>query len=134
FPIRSKVLRNNSIYKYCEFEGDERLDSIHIGAYKKNTIIGGVSLIKNKSTKMKLENCYQLRGMCVLDYYQNIGIGQKLLENSEKICKKLNVNYIWMNAREKAVDFYIKFNYLDLGESYIIEGVGKHSFLYKKLK
>ena len=83
---------------------------------------------------MKLENCYQLRGMCVLDYYQNIGIGQKLLENSEKICKKLNVNYIWMNAREKAVDFYIKFNYLDLGESYIIEGVGKHSFLYKKLK
>jgi len=72
--------------------------------------------------------------MCVLDDYQQKGIGQKLLEKSEKICENLNVNYIWMNAREKAVDFYVKNNYLDLEETYFIKGIGTHSFLYKKLK
>ena len=133
-PVRSKVLRSNSSYEHCKFEGDERLDSIHIGAYKNNTIVGGVSIIKNISTKIDLVNCYQLRGMCVLDVYQKKGIGRKLLENAEKICKNLNVNYIWMNAREKSVDFYIKFNYICLEETYIIQGIGIHSFLYKKLK
>jgi len=134
YSLRSKVLRDNSSYEFCKFEGDESLDSVHIGAYIKNTIVGGVSLIKKKSTKNNLENCYQLRGMCVLDNYQQKGIGQKLLEKSEKICENLNVNYVWMNAREKAVDFYVKNNYLDLKETYFIKGIGIHSFLYKKLK
>jgi len=38
FSIRSKILRNNSSYEFCKFEGDESLDSIHIGAYIKKLI------------------------------------------------------------------------------------------------
>ena len=84
YPIRSKVLRANSNYEYCKFEGDERLDSIHIGVYKNQKIVAGVSLIKNKSTKIDLLNCYQLRGMCVLYDYRKKSIGQKLLEYSDE--------------------------------------------------
>ena len=133
YPIRSKVLRANSNYEYCKFEGDERLESIHIGVYKNQKIVAGVSLIKNKSTKIDLLNCYQLRGMCVLYDYQKKSIGQKLLEYSEETCRNLNVNYIWMNAREKATGFYTKFNYKSLGDAFIIQGIGLHSFFYKKL-
>ena len=134
FSVRSKVLRNNASYEYCKFEGDDRTDSIHIGAYQNNVILGGVSLIKNKSTRIELKNCYQLRGMCVLKNSQKKRIGQKLLQSAEKTCRNLNVDYIWMNAREKAVNFYLKLNYTDLGQTYIIEGIGKHSCLYKNLK
>ena len=41
---------------------------------------------------------------------------------------------IWMNSRKKAVDFYLKSNYIDSGISYEIEGIGIHNFLYKRLK
>ena len=45
--IRSIVLRNGLDPKMCTFEGDTRINSIHIGAFIENKIVGGVSLIKN---------------------------------------------------------------------------------------
>ena len=46
--IRAKVLRNNTEIKNCNFPGDNDDESIHIGAYKNNNLIGGVSLFKKK--------------------------------------------------------------------------------------
>ena len=132
--IRSKVLRNNSNFKYCKFSGDNKKSSIHIAALKNNRVIGGVSLLKNKSSHLNLKNCFQLRGMCVLKEFQNNGIGNKLLLEAERYCISFKINNLWMNAREKALNFYLSSNYKDLGISYEIEGIGLHYFLYKKLK
>ena len=74
YPIRSKVLRANSNYEYCKFEGDERLDSIHIGVYKNQKIVAGVSLIKNKSTKIDLLNCYQAIKIIVIKMFKELVI------------------------------------------------------------
>lgn len=132
--IRSKVLRNNAIHENCKFDGDNKKSSIHIGAYINAKIVGGISIIKNNSKYKELKNCYQLRGMCVLNNFQNNGIGNKILKVAEKQSKILGVNNIWMNARIKAADFYIKSNYIDLGIRYKIKGIGLHCFLYKELK
>ena len=132
--IRSKVLRNSSNYEFCKFVGDNMKSSIHIGVFNDKKIIGGVSLIKNNSNYKNLTNCYQLRGMCVLKDFQKKGIGIKMLIEAEEICRNLSVNYIWMNAREKATGFYTKFNYKSLGDAFIIQGIGLHSFFYKKLQ
>ena len=35
--------------------------------------------------------------------------------------------------RIKALDFYLKFKYQDLGIRYNIKGIGLHCFLFKKL-
>ena len=132
--IRSKVLRNNSSHEYCEFDGDNKKSSIHIGAYKDDKLVGGISIIKNNSKHKDLKNCYQLRGMCVSDNFQNKGIGIKILKEAEKLCRNLNIDNIWMNARKKAANFYLRSNYIDLGIRYEIKGIGLHYFLYKKLK
>ena len=39
-----------------------------------------------------------------------------------------------MNARLEAIEFYLKQGYVKTKKSFNIEGVGKHYFLYKKLK
>ena len=134
FEIRRKILRNNNSYKDCQFEGDNKNSSVHIGAFINDVIIGGVSLLKNKSIHKDLKNCYQLRGMCVLKNFQNHGIGIKLLNEAERYCSDSGVNNIWMNARKNAAVFYLKSNYIDLGIRYEIKGIGQHHFLYKKLK
>jgi ribosomal protein S18 acetylase RimI-like enzyme len=72
--------------------------------------------------------------MCVLKEFQNNGIGNKLLLEAERYCISFKINNLWMNAREKALNFYLSSNYKDLGISYEIEGIGLHYFLYKKLK
>ena len=133
-PIRSKILRNNANYDYCKYKGDNLDSSFHIGAYVSNKIVGGVSVIKKKSTYKNLTNSYQLRGMCVLEDFQKKGIGEKILKEAEKHCKILKIKNIWMNARVKAANFYLKLNYIDLGFRYEIKGIGLHYFLYKKLQ
>ena len=133
-PIRSKILRNNANYDYCKYKGDNLDSSFHIGAYVSNKIVGGVSVIKKKSTYKNLTNSYQLRGMCVLEDFQKKGIGEKILKEAEKHCKILKIKNIWMNARVKAANFYLKLNYIDLGFRYKIKGIGLHYFLYKKLQ
>tara|TARA_B100000902_G_C27317215_1_gene922061 strand:- start:4527 stop:4970 length:444 start_codon:yes stop_codon:yes gene_type:complete len=133
-PIRSKILRNNANYDYCKYKGDNLDSSFHIGAYVSNKIVGGVSVIKKKSTYKNLTNSYQLRGMCVLEDFQKKGIGEKILKEAEKHCKILKIKNIWMNARVKAANFYLKLNYIDLGFRYEIKDIGLHYFLYKKLQ
>ncbi|MFL2666147.1 MAG: GNAT family N-acetyltransferase [Flavobacteriaceae bacterium] len=133
-PIRSKILRNNANYDYCKYKGDNLDSSFHIGAYINNKIVGGVSVIKKKSNYKNLTNSYQLRGMCVLENFQKKGIGEKILKEAEKHCKILKIKNIWMNARVKAANFYLKLNYIDLGFRYEIKGIGLHYFLYKKLQ
>lgn len=131
--LRSKVLRNNASHESCIFEGDLRKNSIHIGAFSDDELVGGISIIKNNSSYKKLKNCYQFRGMCVLKNFQNKGIGNKILLEAENQCKRRNINNVWMNARIKALDFYLKFKYQDLGIRYNIKGIGLHCFLFKKL-
>ena len=72
--------------------------------------------------------------MCVLKDFQKKGIGIKMLIEAESRCKNLNIENIWMNARKKAANFYLKLNYIDSGIHYEIAGIGLHYFLYKNLK
>ena len=131
--IRSKVLRNGLDPKMCTFDGDTRENSIHIGAFNKNKIIGGVSLIKNNCKINNEKKCFQLRGLCVYDKFQNHGIGTQVISKIENIITKKNTKYIWMNARESAIKFYLNLGYINSNKTKIVRNVGLHYMLYKYL-
>ena len=131
--IRSKVLRNGLDPKMCTFEGDTRINSIHIGAFNNNKILGGVSLIKNNCDENGEVGCFQLRGLCVYNEFQNHGIGTKIIHKIENIISEMNIKYVWMNARESAVKFYLNLGYTNSNKSKIIGNIGLHYMLYKYL-
>ncbi len=131
--IRSIVLRNGLEPNMCTFEGDTRINSIHIGAFIENKIVGGVSLIKNNCKINNERECFQLRGLCVYEKYQNCGIGTKILNKVENIITEKNTKYIWMNARESAVKFYLNLDYINSNRTKIIGNIGLHYMLYKYL-
>ena len=131
--IRSKVLRNGLDPKMCTFEGDTRINSIHIGAFNNNKILGGVSLIKNNCDENGEVGCFQLRGLCVYNEFQNHGIGTKIIHKIENIITEMNIKYVWMNARESAVKFYLNLGYTNSNKSKIIGNIGLHYMLYKYL-
>ena len=131
--IRSIVLRNGLEPKMCTFEGDTRINSIHIGAFIEYKIVGGVSLIKNNCKINNERECFQLRGLCVYEKYQNCGIGTKILNKVENIITEKNTKYIWMNARESAVKFYLNLDYINSNRTKIIGNIGLHYMLYKYL-
>jgi ribosomal-protein-alanine N-acetyltransferase len=131
--LRSKILRNNLDPNLCRFPGDKEINSFHIGAFNGNTLIGGVSVMKNECKKKELPNCFQLRGLFVDKEFQHNGIGKTIVNFVENRLRDSGVNYLWMNARESAVLFYLKLNYSNSKISYVINEVGLHYLMYKKL-
>lgn len=131
--LRSKILRNNLDPNLCRFPGDKEINSFHIGAFNGNTLIGGVSVMKNECKKKELPNCFQLRGLFVDKEFQHNGIGKTIVNFVENRLRESGVNYLWMNARESAVLFYLKLNYSNSKISYVINEIGLHYLMYKKL-
>ncbi len=131
--LRSKILRNNLDPNLCRFPGDTEINSFHIGAFNRNTLVGGVSVMKNECKKKKLPNCFQLRGLFVDKEFQKNGIGKTIVNFVENRLRDSGVNYLWMNARESAVLFYLKLNYTNSKISYLINEIGLHYLMYKKL-
>ena len=131
--LRSKILRNNLDPNLCRFLGDKEINSFHIGAFNGNTLIGGVSVMKNECKKKELPNCFQLRGLFVDKEFQHNGIGKTIVNFVENRLRDSGVNYLWMNARESAVLFYLKLNYSNSKISYVINEIGLHYLMYKKL-
>ena len=131
--LRSKILRNNLDPNLCRFPGDTEINSFHIGAFNRNTLVGGVSVMKNECKKKKLPNCFQLRGLFVDKEFQKNGIGKTIVNFVENRLRDSGVNYLWMNARESAVLFYLKLNYTNSKISYLINEIGLHYLIYKKL-
>ena len=131
--LRSKILRNNLDPNLCRFPGDKEINSFHLGAFNGNTLIGGVSVMKNECKKKELPNCFQLRGLFVDKEFQNNGIGKTIVNFVENRLRDSGVNYLWMNARESAVLFYLKLNYSNSKISYVINEIGLHYLMYKKL-
>ena len=131
--LRSKILRNNLDPNLCRFPGDKEINSFHLGAFNGNTLIGGVSVMKNECKKKELPNCFQLRGLFVDKEFQHNGIGKTIVNFVENRLRDSGVNYLWMNARESAVLFYLKLNYSNSKISYLINEIGLHYLMYKKL-
>lgn len=139
FPVRHPVLRNGRPLEDCHFSGDELGTTFHLGAFEKDKIIGVITCLMNKDVHLEkiaafqLHQCYQLRGMAVLESMQGKGVGKKLLKKAEQLLKEKNIRAIWFHARIVAVPFYEKMGYKIASGVFVIPNVGDHFKMIKVL-
>lgn len=133
FPVRHPVLREGKPIESCFFDGDDLTTTNHFGLLIDRKIIGVVSIYQNKNANFNGVNSYQVRGMAVLKSFQKKGFGELLMLHCEKHISEQNGDLIWFNAREVAVGFYEKLNYKKAGNSFIINDVGLHYCMFKKI-
>lgn len=131
YPVRHPILRAGRPLSDCAFEGDNEPNTMHLGLFFKDIIVGVASYLK-KSNSLFIENDqYQLRGMAILKDYQKKGLGTLILSEGEELLKN-KCNRIWCNAREVAFDFYTENNYIVSGEPFEIDKIGLHYVMSKK--
>lgn len=131
--LRHLVLREGRPRNSSHMEGDNLKSTMHIGAFIDSKCVGIMSLFLAKTKQLPDLSQYQLRGMAVDPDYRGKDIGRKLVRFSEKELKEMNVEILWCNAREIAVDFYKKLNFEVISEEFHIPNVGPHYLMYKKL-
>ncbi|HLT54012.1 MAG TPA: GNAT family N-acetyltransferase [Flavobacteriaceae bacterium] len=133
FKVRQPVLRAGRPLKDCEFDGDNLPSTFHLGLFHKNELTGVATFIKNSNSYFEEQLQYQLRGMAVLKEFQGLSYGKALLNFGENHLKTINIPLLWFNAREIAVPFYKKSGYEIFGSSFLIDHIGLHYSMYKKL-
>ena len=134
YPVRHEVLRKGKPIETCQFKGDDDENTIHFGLYQNERLIGIISMFKEKNDLFSETNQFQIRGMAVLEEFQGKGFGAELVKEAENHCISLNTDLIWFNARENAVPFYKKLDYIIIGDSFLIPDVGIHFAMYKKIR
>lgn len=132
--MRHLVLRPGRPAEECHFKGDLASSTFHLGLYVNEELVGVASYMQETNSELQCNNQYQLRGMAVLPEFKGRGFGAALLKEGEKRLKKKDFSpLLWFNARHYAVEFYKKYGYQTIGESFEVPGVCEHIVMYRQL-
>jgi predicted GNAT family N-acyltransferase len=99
-PLRHRVLWPNKMPAFCLVVGDQ--DALHFGAFKDNVLVSVASVFVNQHKA-------RLRKFATDECFQNQGIGSKVLLHIISSLKESKTESLWCDARETAVDFYMRF-------------------------
>ncbi|HIP49061.1 MAG TPA: GNAT family N-acetyltransferase [Lutibacter sp.] len=125
FPLRIEILRNGISENY-QFLEDDFESTIHLGAFIKKQCIGILTLIQKEFPNTSKKNSYQLRGMAINKSSQRQGVGKILITETFKILQHKEVELLWCNARQNAIDFYTKLGFRIIGKAFDIPSIGLH--------
>jgi len=113
------------------FEGDYDEDTLHLGAFDKEKLIGVITFHRKKSNTFKAHPVYRLTGLAVLEEYRQKGIGKKLVQKGSEKLTKQDAVFLWCFARDFAVDFYKKMGFSLKIQQVIIPNLGSHRIMFK---
>lgn len=128
FLLRWQILRKPwNQPKGSEVETDED-NCIHAMAMNdKNEVVGVCRLQFNTSDEA------QIRFMAAREDYQGKGVGSALISYLESEARTKGANTIVLQARENALNFYLKHGYINKCKTKLLFGVIQHYLMQKKL-
>ena len=131
YKIRSEVLRKE-IDLPSQFSGDFDKNTFHLGVFENEKLVGISSFMKTDNSEFEPDQ-YQLRGMATLSEVRGKGFGKLMLDKAVLILKEKKITVLWCNAREIALQFYVKQDFEIKGKPFEINKIGLHYKLFKNI-
>lgn len=133
-PIRNEVLREGRLtLDECRFPSDTVTGAFHLGYYVNGQLTCAASF-HPQNYKQYTGKGYQLRGMATYEQYRGKGIGNQLVNFAIVYLRGQKANYLWCNARKKALKFYQDVGFEVISDEFEIAGIGPHRVLYLKIQ
>ncbi|NNE13060.1 MAG: GNAT family N-acetyltransferase [Ilumatobacter sp.] len=120
-PIRRSVLRNDTPDDRVEFDGDDRPDTIHLGARTRSggELVAISTWIPRRYPDLPDRAGHQLRGMATLPHHRGSGIASMLLDAGLERCVLAGSTVVWARARDTALDFYVARGFEAVGPGFV---------------
>jgi GNAT superfamily N-acetyltransferase len=132
-PIRSEVLRGGLLtLEECRFATDNVGGAFHLGYYQGDEL-ACVASFHPQGYGGYNGLGYQLRGMATTAQYRGNGLGNRLLNFAIVYLRGIKANYLWCNARKKALPFYINIGFEIISDEFELPVIGPHYVLYLKI-
>lgn len=132
--IRNDVLRGGELtLDECRWPSDDIPGTFHLGYYIESHLVCIASFHPQSYSDFAGVG-YQLRGMATIDEYRGQGIGNKLLNFGLTYLRGQGANYLWCNARKKALKFYRDMGLEVISDEFEVPVIGPHYVMYIKLR
>lgn len=135
YALRTAVLRADTPSKDPKYAEDSKPGTVHLGIFDENkNLIATSTWVINPWQIDPSAMAIQLRGMAVATSYQKSGLGKLLLDSGITHAKTHNAKYVWAKARDSALDFYLRNNFVSVGDGFT-EGVTQlpHHLVVRKI-
>ena|SRR6185437_7137377 len=132
--IRNDVLREGKLtLDECRFPSDELTGVFHLG-YFAGEELACIASFHQQGFGEFFGKGYQLRGMATIEKYRAQGLGYQLLNFAIVYLRKQKADYIWCNARKRAITFYLKLGFEIISDEFQVPDIGPHYVMYVKLR
>ena len=132
-PLRNVLLRAGKLTnEQCRFTTDSLPGAFHLG-YHINGELVCVASFHPQDRNGFAGIGYQLRGMATVEKFRGRGIGNQVLNFGIVYLRGQKVNYLWCNARKKALPFYLNMGFEIISDEFEQPGAGPHYVLYVKI-
>jgi GNAT superfamily N-acetyltransferase len=133
-PVRNEVLREGKLtMDECRFPTDDLEGAFHLGYYV-DDLLACIASFHPQNYGEFTGVGYQLRGMATLETYRGQGLGNQLLNFGIVYLRGQKANYVWCNARKKALQFYINMGFEVISAEFELPVIGPHYVLYVKIR
>jgi GNAT superfamily N-acetyltransferase len=132
--IRNEVLREGKLNpEQCRFPSDANEGAFHLGNFGENQLLS-IASFHPQSLENYSGTGFQLRGMATIPGFQGKGLGNQLVNFAIVYLRGQQANYLWCNARKKALNFYAGIGFEIISDEFDVPGIGPHHVMYLKIK
>lgn len=132
--VRNEVLREGKLkLDECRFPSDLNEGAFHLGNFEEEKLVS-IASFHPQTVEPYNGVGYQLRGMATVPGSQGKGYGNQLLNFAIVYLRGQQVNYLWCNARKKALNFYASIGFEIISDEFDVPGIGPHHVMYLKIK
>lgn len=128
-PLRRTVLRAGMADQSVDFDGDDEDGTFHLAAVDTNgRVVATSTWLARDAANHPGRRAYQLRGMATAVDHQSRGLGARLIDAGLQLLAERDVELVWANARDAALDFYLRLDFSIEGEGFIerVTGLPHH--------
>lgn len=132
--IRNEVLREGKLkLDECRFPSDLNEGAFHLGNFEEEKLVS-IGSFHPQTVENYSGSGYQLRGMATIPGFQGKGMGNQLLNFAIVYLRGQKINYLWCNARKKALNFYAGLGFEIISDEFDVPGIGPHHVMYLKIQ
>lgn len=132
--VRNEVLREGKLQPHeCIFPTDKIDGAFHLGWYVDDEL-ACIASFHPQSYGDFSGTGYQLRGMATIEKYRGKRLGNQLLNFAIVYLRGQKADYLWCNARKKALAFYHNIGFEVISPEFDVPGIGPHHVMYLRTR
>ena len=132
-PLRHRILKPHLMQEECVLPEDKLSTTMHLGILYFEKLVSIATFMLQSHPDFSAGHPYRLRGMATDEKYRDRGFGALALQSGIILLRQKNCDFIWFNARIKAIGFYSKLGFQSTGPAFDLPSSGLHKVMYKPL-